>query len=154
MLKYSSVVEQAVKVSTEHVVYRLKHGRYPPTEVHGRNHMPGCEISHFVEMDPAMEQQMQHVYFPTAARPQPARPMTHRGFTVADYAMHNERARRALSYGGGIDGILFLLALGAAIVMVMGLLIFGLNAAELNAERDAEISPSTLSTNTSEIGTN
>lgn len=69
-------------------------------------------------------------------------------------SMQNERARRALSHGGGIDGILFLLVAGAGIVVVVGLLIFGLSAAESNAERDAEITPSTRSTDKSEIGTN
>ena len=69
-------------------------------------------------------------------------------------SLKNERARRALSHGGGIDGILFLLVAGARIVIVVGLLKFGLSAAESNAERDAEITPSSRNSDQSEIGTN
>lgn len=68
--------------------------------------------------------------------------------------MTNERARRALSHGGGIDGILFMLMAGAGIMMVVGLLIFGLSAAESNAERDAKKTPNTGRTKSPEIGTN
>jgi hypothetical protein len=66
----------------------------------------------------------------------------------------NERARRALSHGKGIDGILFMLMAGTVILIVVGLLIFGLSTAESNAERDAEIGPSASMTDKSELGTN
>ncbi len=68
-------------------------------------------------------------------------------------AMSNERVRRALTHGRGIDGILFTLVAGAVIVAVVGLLIFGLSAAESNAERDAEHTQTTGSLDPSEIGT-
>ena len=68
--------------------------------------------------------------------------------------MTNERARRALSHGGGIDGILFMLLAGAGIVMVVGLLILGLNTAKSNAERDAEMTPSSGMNDKTEFGTN
>ena len=68
--------------------------------------------------------------------------------------MINERARRALSHGGGIDGILFMLLAGAGIAVMVGLLMFGLSAAESNAERDAKQTPTNGSRDSSEIGTN
>ena len=68
-------------------------------------------------------------------------------------AMSNERVRRALSHGGGIDGILLMLLAGAVIVAVVGLFIFGLSAAESNAERDAEHTQPTGRRDPSEIGT-
>ena len=49
---------------------------------------------------------------------------------------------------------MFLLIAGAGIVIVVGLLIFGLSAAESNAERDAEITPTSRNSDKSEIGTN
>ena len=87
-------------------------------------------------------------------RPHPAHLMTDRDPTVSYDSTTNERARLALSHGRGIDGILFLLIAGAGIVIVVGLLIFGLSAAESNAERDAEITPTSRNSDKSEIGTN
>ena len=97
---------------------------------------------------------MHITFFQPSVRPHPAYPMTHRGPTVSNDSIQKERARRALSYGGGLNGILFLLVAGAGIVVVVGLLIFGLSAAESNAERDAEITPSSRNADKSEMGTN
>ena len=73
---------------------------------------------------------------------------------MANDSTTNELARRALSQRGGIDGILFMLVGGVGIVVVVGLLIFGLSAAESNAERDAEHTQPAGTLDPSEIGTN
>ena len=47
-----------------------------------------------------------------------------------------------------------MLLAGAGIVMVVGLLILGLNTAKSNAERDAEMTPSSGMNDKTEFGTN
>ena len=50
--------------------------------------------------------------------------------------------------------MLFMLLAGAGIAVMVGLLMFGLSAAESNAERDAKQTPTNGSRDSSEIGTN
>lgn len=69
-------------------------------------------------------------------------------------AMIKERARRALSHGGGIDSILFALLAGAGVVAAVALLVFGFRTAEGNAERDVEHSQAAETRSSSEMGTN
>ena len=75
-------------------------------------------------------------------------------FAVSYDAMTKERARLALSHGGGIDTILFALLAGVGIVVVVALLVFGFSTAEYNAERDAEQAASAETGNSVEMGTN
>lgn len=90
----------------------------------------------------------------TRLRSRPPAPNHSGDPTLANDSTTNERARRALSQRGGIDGILFMLLAGAGTVVVVGLLIFGLSAAESNAERDAEHTQPTGKLDPSEFGTN
>ncbi len=69
-------------------------------------------------------------------------------------AMTKERARLALSHGGGIDSILFALLAGAGIVVVVALLVFGFSTAERNAELDAKQTSREINGNSTEMGTN
>lgn len=66
--------------------------------------------------------------------------------------MTNDRARRALSHGGGIDGILFLLMAAAGIGMVVMLIVAGLQSAEASATRDAGRASHSMATQSAEIG--
>ncbi len=75
-------------------------------------------------------------------------------FAVSYDAMTKDRARLALSHGGGIDAILFALLAGAGIVVVVALLVFGFRTAERNAERDAEQTKTVETGNSTEMGTN
>ena len=66
--------------------------------------------------------------------------------------MTTDRARRALSHGGGIDSILFLLLAGAGIGMIVLLIMAGLQTAEASATRDAGTSPHSMNIKSAEIG--
>ena len=67
----------------------------------------------------------------------------------------SDRARRSLSHGGGIEGILFTLIAGAGIGLVVVLLIVGLRTAESNATRDTrEGRTAVRGDQASELGTN
>jgi len=63
-----------------------------------------------------------------------------------------DRARRALSHGGGIDGILFMLLAGAGIGLAVVLIVAGLQTAETQATRAAGQSQSTMNRQAAEIG--
>lgn len=73
---------------------------------------------------------------------------------MSNDAMTKERARRAMSHGGGIDGILFALMAGAGIVVMVALLVFGFSTAEDSAERDVEHATAVENGKSSEMGTN
>lgn len=62
------------------------------------------------------------------------------------------RARRALSHGGGIDGVLFLLLAAAGIGMVVVLIVAGLQSAEASATRDAGAVHPAMNSKSAEIG--
>ena len=66
--------------------------------------------------------------------------------------MTTDRARRALSHGGGIDSILFLLLAAAGVGMIVLLIMAGLQTAEASATRDAGTSPRNMNTKSAEIG--
>lgn len=66
--------------------------------------------------------------------------------------MTTDRARRALSHGGGIDSILFLLLAAAGIGMVVVLIVAGLQSAEASATRDAGAASHSMAKKTAEIG--
>lgn len=66
--------------------------------------------------------------------------------------MTTNRARRAMSHGGGIDSILFLLLAVAGIGMVVILIVAGLQSAEASATRDAGASSRSTNSKSAEIG--
>jgi hypothetical protein len=66
--------------------------------------------------------------------------------------MTTDRARRALSHGGGIDGILFLLLAAAGIGTVIMLIVAGLQSAEASATRDAAAASQSMAAQSAEIG--
>lgn len=66
--------------------------------------------------------------------------------------MTTDRARRALSHGGGIDSILFLLLAAAGIGVVVMLIVAGLQSAEASATRDAGTASQSMATQSAEIG--
>ena len=68
--------------------------------------------------------------------------------------LNNERTRRALSQGRGIDSIIFILMAGAAIGVVVVLLIAGLQTAEQQAKRGSAEVRSNPSQTLPEIGAN
>lgn len=47
-----------------------------------------------------------------------------------------ERARRALTHGNGLDGVLFTLLTMVGVALLIGLLVFSFQSAETSAERD------------------
>ena len=63
-----------------------------------------------------------------------------------------DRARRALSHGGGIDGILFSLLAAAGIGMVVVLIVIGLQSAETSATRATGASQPSMNAKSAEIG--
>ena len=67
----------------------------------------------------------------------------------------SDRARRALSHGQGIDGILLSLIAVAGVGVVIFLLVAGLQTAETRATRSANVNHQISAENqSSEIGTN
>jgi hypothetical protein len=71
---------------------------------------------------------------------------------VALDTMTTDRARRALSHGGGIDSILFLLLAVAGIGMLVMLIIAGLQSAEASATRDAGAASRSMASQAAELG--
>lgn len=69
-------------------------------------------------------------------------------------ALTKDRARRALTHGRGIDGVLYALLAVAGIGMVGIVLVAGLRTAETQAERDAGQSSPRAASKSSEIGEN
>lgn len=66
----------------------------------------------------------------------------------------DNRVRRALTHGGGLDGLLFSLLSLVGVALLIGLLVFSFQSAGQRAERDTQSETAPRRTTQSELGDN